>query len=104
MNRFNIEKYEDGSWIFQKDGINLIVDGYEAKDDKHWIINPEHAISYFVINGHLYGISNQFSVHRTIEDFFAVMKTQFDIFSVDKAKFFGLLNHNKTIRPSGHLS
>jgi hypothetical protein len=94
MSRFNIEKHEDG-WIFQKDGISLIVDGYEVKGDKHWIMNPSHAISYFNIEGHLYGISNQYNSHKTIEDFHDVMKMQYDIFQADKKNLVNIVINQK---------
>lgn len=95
MNRFNIEKHEDG-WIFQKDGISFIIDGYEMKDDKHWIKNANTAISYFSIDGHLYGISNQYNIHKTVEDFHAIMKMQYDIFQADKHNLLSLQNNQKS--------
>lgn len=94
MNRFSIDKHEDG-WIFQKDGISFIIDGYEIKDDKHWIKNADHAISYFNIDGHLYGISNQYNIHKTVEDFHAIMKMQYDIFNTDKQNLISILNNQK---------
>ena len=80
MSRFDIEQQKDGTWKFELDGINLIVDGFEVKNNMHVINNPEKAIAYFSIDGHLYGLSNQVRTCKTAEEFYEVMRQQFTIF------------------------
>ena len=90
--RYNIVKLDDGAWKFEKNGINLILDGYKVVGNKHVIINPSHAICYFNIEGSLYGVSNQYKRHTTVEDFFEVMQRQYAIFIADKESLRLLMN------------
>ena len=80
MYRFDIEQQKDGTWKFELDGINLIVDGFEVNNNRHVINNPEKAIAYFSLDGHLYGLSNQVRTCKTAEEFYEVMRQQFTIF------------------------
>jgi|SRR5690606_20654791 len=87
MYHFNIVQQDNGEFRFELDGINLIVDGYELKEEKHWLRNPENAIAFFNIKGHLYGVSNKLKTSLTAEAFFDLMKNQYEIFlSSDKKK------------------
>lgn len=81
MYRFEIVQQKDGTWKFELDGINLILDGYELEKDRHKMVNPEKAIAYFNVKGHMYGLSNQFKTYRTVEEFYDIMKGQYSIFS-----------------------
>jgi len=80
MYQFNIAADESGAWRFELNGINLLLDGFVIKDDKHWIENPTKAMAFFNINGHLYGISNELITYKTAEDFFDTMSNQYTIF------------------------
>ena len=81
MYQFNIVKNEDSSWRFELGGINLILDGYTIKDEKHWIKNPSHAIAFFNVNGNLYGIANQTHACCTAEEFYDMMQRQYAYFT-----------------------
>lgn len=80
MYQFNIVKNDDSSWRFELGGINLIVDDYSVKDEKHYIKTPQKAIAFFNINGNLYGLANQASSCRTAEDFYEMMQEQYTYF------------------------
>lgn len=80
MYPFNIVKNDDNSWRFELQGINLIVEGFELKDQKHWITNPHKAIAFFNINGNLYGIANQSETCCTAEEFYELMRDQYAYF------------------------
>jgi hypothetical protein len=80
MYQFNIVKNDDCSWRFELGGINLIVEDFQVKDEKHYITNPEKAIAFFNINGNLYGIANQAQTCCTAEDFYEMMKEQYRYF------------------------
>ena len=87
MYHFNIVRQDSGEFRFELDGINLIIDGYNVKGEKHWIKNPETAIAFFNIKEHLYGVSNKLQTSLTVEDFFDLMKSQYQIFmSIRKMK------------------
>jgi hypothetical protein len=78
---FNKIKQSDGSWKFEKDGINLILDDFTMEDKKHRIMNTEKAIAFFNFMGEVYSVSNQLDNFKTAEDFFQAMKQQYLIFS-----------------------
>lgn len=80
MYPFNIVRNDDSSWRFELGGINLIIDDYQVKDEKHYIKNPDKAIAFFNINGNLYGIANQAHNCSTAEDFYEMMKEQYSYF------------------------
>lgn len=80
MYQFNIVKNEDNSWRFELGGINLIVDDYFIKDEKHWITTPKKAIAFFNINGNLYGIANKTKSCSTAEEFYDLMQEQYSFF------------------------
>jgi len=84
MYRFNIVQDEDGAWRFELNGINLLLDGFTLRDEKHWINNPAKAIAFFKVNGHLYGVSNDMKSYPTVEDFYDSMKQQYSIFKRKK--------------------
>jgi hypothetical protein len=81
MYQFNIARNEDNSWRFELGGINLIIEDYVLRDERHWLKNPEKAIAFFNINGNLYGIANKSndSCH-TAEEFYDVMRKQYAYF------------------------
>ena len=80
MYQFTIVRNEDSSWRFELGGINLIVDDYQLKDEKHYIKNPQKVIAYFNINGNLYGIANQATTCHTAEEFCDMMREQYSYF------------------------
>ena len=80
MYQFTIVKYDDDLWRFELDGINLIIDDYQLKDEKHYIKNPQKTIAFFSINGNLYGLANQTQSWCTAEEFYEVMKRQYAFF------------------------
>jgi hypothetical protein len=80
MYPFNIVKNDDNSWRFELGGINLILDGFILRDQKHWITNPNKAIAFFNINGNLYGIANQSKSCCTAEEFYELMREQYSYF------------------------
>jgi hypothetical protein len=84
MYRFDIVQQKDGTWKFELDGINLIVEGYIVDKDRHLIQNPEKAIAYFNVHGHVYGVSNQFRTYGTAEEFYDVMMKQYSIFDTGR--------------------
>jgi len=77
MYQFSKVKDSEGVWRFELDGINLLLDGFYIKEDKHWIENPQKAIAFFNIRGHMYGVSNELNTFSTAEDFYEKMKEQF---------------------------
>jgi hypothetical protein len=81
MYRFNIVQQKDETWKFELNGINLIIEGFIVDKDRHIIQNPEKAIAYFSVKGHMYGLANQFRVYNTAEEFYDVMMEQYSIFS-----------------------
>lgn len=80
MYQFNIVKNDDSSWRFELGGINLILDDYQVKDEKHYIKTPQKAIAFFNINGNLYGLANQATACNTAEDFYEMMREQYTYF------------------------
>lgn len=80
MYEFNIVKNDDSSWRFELGGINLIIDDFSVKDQKHFIKNPKKAIAFFNINGNLYGLANQLNGFNTAEDFYEMMREQYSYF------------------------
>jgi len=80
MYQFNIVKNDDSSWRFELDGINLIVDDFQLKDEKHYIKSPDKTIAFFSINGNLYGIANQSDICCTAEEFYDLMRKQYSFF------------------------
>ena len=81
MYQFKIVKNEDSSYRLELDGISLIVDGFFIRDEKHWIKNPNKALAFFNIHGHLYGISNGSGKYYTAEDFYDIMCKQYAFFA-----------------------
>lgn len=80
MYQFNIVKNDDSSWRFELNGINLIVDGFQRKNHRHYLKNPERAIAFFNIEGNLYGIANQSIACCTAEEFYDMMWQQYEFF------------------------
>lgn len=80
MYRFNIVKTDDNAWRFELDGINMIIDDYQLKDEKHYIKSPGKAIAFFNIKGNIYGIANPFQTCSTAEEFYEVMRSQYAYF------------------------
>ncbi|HXS37252.1 MAG TPA: hypothetical protein VN721_11170 [Flavipsychrobacter sp.] len=79
MYRFNKRRDDDG-WKFELNGINFLIDDFYLKGERHWIKNPKKAISFFSINGSLYGILNDIRTFDTLEDFYEAMCEQYTIF------------------------
>ncbi len=80
MYRFNKVQDNDGVWRFELDGINLLIDGYTVKDEKHFIKTPQTAIAYFNLSGHLYGVANAIRTFSTVEDLYDTLQEQYSIF------------------------
>ncbi len=80
MYQFNIVRNDDSSWRFELDGINLIIDDYQLKDQKHYIATPDKAVAFFNINGNLYGLANHHASCCTAEDFYETMRGQYAFF------------------------
>ena len=80
MYRFRIMKNDDESYRLELDGINMIVDGIEVKDERHYIKTPKKAIAFFSIDGHLYGVTNKSAKCNTAEAFYDVMCQQYSFF------------------------
>ena len=80
MYQFNIVKNDDNSWRSELEGIQLIIEDFQLKNEKHYIINPNRAIAFFNINGNLYGIANQSDRVRTAEEFYDLMREQYSFF------------------------
>jgi hypothetical protein len=76
MYKFNKMQNSDGTWRFELGGISLIVDGFTVKDNHHLMIHPEKAIAFLNIDGHMYGVANQYDIYKTVEEFFEMMKKQ----------------------------
>lgn len=86
MYRFHKVQLDNGSWRFDLNGISLILDGFEVKDERHWFKNAEKAIAYFNFKEEFYSVSNQFKSYRTVEDFYNAMVEQYAIFNSGKLK------------------
>jgi hypothetical protein len=80
MYQFRILRNDDKSYRLELGGINMIVDGIEVKDQRHYIKNPKKAIAFFSIDGHLYGVTNRSSKCNTAEAFYEVMRQQYSFF------------------------
>lgn len=80
MYQFKIVKNDDCSWRFELGGINLILDGFLLKNEKHYIKNPSKAIAFFSVNDILYGVDNKLLTCPTAEDFYEAMKKQYAYF------------------------
>lgn len=80
MYQFNIVKNDDNSWRFELEGIQLIIEDFQLKNEKHYMTNPNKAIAFFNINGNLYGIANQFDQVSTAEEFYDLMREQYSFF------------------------
>ncbi len=81
MYPFNKAQQEDRSWSFELNGINVAMDDFFIKDDKHWFKNPYKAIVYFNIEGNLYGLSNLADPKPTAEDLYDLMSGQYAYFN-----------------------
>lgn len=81
MYPFNKVQQEDGSWIFELDGINIIMDGFFVKDSRHHLKNPKKAIAFFSNEGNLYGISNLSHTKQSAEELYDVMFQQYSYFN-----------------------
>jgi hypothetical protein len=80
MYQFNIMQDSEDVWRFELSGINLLINGFFIKDEKHWIKNPKKAIGFLNINNNLYGLANNEPVtYDTAEDFYDVMLQQYMI-------------------------
>ena len=95
MYRFHIVQEEEGSWRFELNGINLFIDGFFIKDEKHWITNPTKAIAFFYINSNLYGVLNDIRTVATAEELYDCMYEQYLIFKGNKNSV-----HNTSISQS----
>lgn len=80
MYQFKKEKYTDGSWKFELDGISLIVYGFIQRGQYHFLERPDKAIGFFYMNNNLYGVSNQLTGCKTAEEFYDLMCEQHLIF------------------------
>jgi len=81
MDGFHITKDRNDMWRFERDGISMIIEDYEVKNDlKHWIINPSSAIAYFYVDGNIYGIRNKTDNCKTVEDLYERIHEQYDLF------------------------
>lgn len=85
MYQFNKVKNDDGSWRFELDGINLVLDGFFLLQDKHYLKNPEKAIAFFNFKGILYGVSNQIQAYKTAEELYEQMSSQYSFFKPQNA-------------------
>lgn len=85
MYQFKIIEDGEGTWRFELGGINLLIDGFSIKNDKHWIKHPEKAYAYFNVQGHVYGVANEIKTFPTVEDFYENMLMQYRILINDKA-------------------
>lgn len=75
MYEFHIEKKGEETWKFELEGVNMLIDGYAVKNDKHLILHPAHTIAYFYMDGNIYSIRNK-AFCRTAEDFFDLIQLQ----------------------------
>lgn len=80
MYPFNIVKHDDHSWRFELEGISLIVDDFEVKEERHWLKNPMKAIGFFNVKGNLYGLANQNKNCCTAEELYEMMRGQYNYF------------------------
>jgi hypothetical protein len=80
MYQFSIKKQADGGYRFELDGIQLLVDDYTIKEDKHLLAHPNKAIAYFNIDANIYGVSNVPQNFPTAEAFFDAITKQYQIF------------------------
>src|ERR1700744_3923122 len=102
MYQFSKAQDNEGVWRFELDGINLLLDGFFIKDDKHWIKNPEKAIAFFNIRGYMYGVSNELNIFPTAEDFFEKMKEQFVMIKKNNAVDVLVMGQTKQHENSTH--
>lgn len=75
MYSFHIERKREGVWRFEREGVNMIIEDYTLKNDKHQIINPLKTIAYFYVDGNIFSFRNRAFCH-TAEDFFDLIKKQ----------------------------
>lgn len=75
MYEFHIEKKGDETWKFELEGVNMLIDSYAVKNNKHLIMNPAKTIAYFYLDGNIYSIRNR-AFCRTAEDFFDLIQKQ----------------------------
>jgi hypothetical protein len=85
MYKFSKMQNSDGTWRFELEGVSIIVDGFRQQDGKHIMLNPLKAIAFIDVNGNMYGVSNQYNIYHTVEEFFDMMKEQ-AVFFADKDK------------------
>ncbi len=83
MYPFSKAQQDDRTWCFELNGINVVMDEFFIKDDKHWFKDPYKAIAYFSIEGNLYGLSNFTDTKPTAEDLYDVMLGQYAYFTTD---------------------
>jgi len=81
MYQFRIKKQDDGGYRFELGGIQLLVDDYTIKEDKHILAHPDKAIAYFNIDANIYGISNKAQNYNTAEALYDAISTQYRIFT-----------------------
>ncbi len=81
MYQFRIKKQEDGGYKFELDGINMLIDDYQVKGDKHLLAHPGKAIAYFNIDANIYGVSNDPQNFETAEAFYDAVCQQYQIFA-----------------------
>ena len=77
MYSFNKVQESNGEWRFELDGISLLMDGFEIKNEKHWIKTPTKAVAFFNVSGLLYGIANEIRTFTTAEEFYDIMVQQY---------------------------
>jgi hypothetical protein len=80
MYGFKIKKEHNG-YRFQLGSINILLDGFEIRGNKHWITNPHSATAFFKVNGRIYGVDNHIRTFKTAESFFDTMQQQYTILS-----------------------
>ncbi len=83
MYPFNKVK-EQLSWRLELNGISIVTENFEIKEDFHWFNEPRLAIGYFNIDGNLYGLSNSEFTKFTAEEFFDVMNQHYQYFNMDQ--------------------
>jgi len=81
MYQFKIIEVEDGGYRFELGAIKIYVDGFNRKDELHFLKTPRKAIGYFNIDGNIYGISNDPLNVVTVEAFYDSMNSQYSMFS-----------------------
>lgn len=96
MYQFNKVRSSNGSWRFELEGIQILLDGYVINNDKHQLINPGKAIAFFNINDNLYGVLNEIRTYNTAEEFYDSMYEQYMIFKKDISTFIPYTTHYKS--------